>query len=376
MSDRPHPARRAAALLTRLLLTSSAPLLAACSNPATGPKSTPPPVFSCTFTNPVGTGADPWVVRRNGLYYLIQSEGNGIVVYKSDRLENLRATTGVRVWNAPASGWNHANVWAPELHYLDGKWYIYYAASPVEGGPFIYQRSGVLESVGDDPQGAYVDRGMLYTGNDVAADTGEVWAIDLTVDRVNGKLYAVWSGWTDNVPAAGSQPDRKPQQLYIAQMSNPWTISSNRVQLSAPTAPWELGTELDLEEGPEFLQHGTDVYVVYSTRESWLPAYRLGQLRLASVTADPMNPANFTKSGPVFVGSGDAYGVGHASFTLSPDGTESWIVYHSKVSSSPGWDRAIRMQTFGWNADGSPNFGTPAQTTDKLHVPAGEPCGT
>ena len=89
-----------------------------------------------------------------------------------------------------------------------------------------------------------------------------------------------------------------------------------------------------------------------------------------------MNPANFTKSGPVFVGSGDAYGVGHASFTLSPDGTESWIVYHSKVSSSPGWDRAIRMQTFGWNADGSPNFGTPAQTTDKLHVPAGEPCGT
>ncbi|HKG90474.1 MAG TPA: glycoside hydrolase family 43 protein [Gemmatimonadaceae bacterium] len=323
---------------------------------------------ACTFSNPVVAGADPWVVRHDGFYYSVESTGNAIYVYKSDKLTTLKSN-GALVWSAPATGWNRSNVWAPELHLIDGRWYIYYAAGE-SGPPFIHQRAGVLQSAGDDPQGAYADKGMLYTGDDVASRTDPKWAIDLTVHRIAGQLYAVWSGWEQNATT-----DKTPQHLYIARMSDPMTVGSNRVKISSPVESWERGTELDLQEGPEFLVNGPHTFLVYSTRESWLRDYRLGLLRLTS-DADPMSPASWTKSsGPVFAGTSDVYGVGHASFTTSPDGTEYWIVYHSKNSTAPGWDRSIRMQKFTWNADGSPNFGMPAQTGQQVAAPAGQCTG-
>jgi GH43 family beta-xylosidase len=345
--------RRLAPFLSALLLAG------ACSHAGTGPGGGP---RECTFHSPVAEGADPWVARQDGSYYLAQSRDNGIYVYRSQTLTGI-ASNGVRVWAAPDTGWNRTNVWAPELHYIDGHWYIYYAAGR-DGPPFIHQRAGVLESVGSDPQGAYVDRGMLNTADPGSAAT---WAIDLTAARINGQLYAIWSGWEHDAAT-----DRTPQMLYIARMSNPYTIQGARVKLSAPVESWERGTELDLQEGPEVLQRGGQTFVIYSTRESWLRTYRLGQLRLASATADPMDPASWTKTGPVFAENEGVYGPGHASFTTSPDGTEDWIVYHAKVGTEPGWNRAIRMQKFTWNADGSPAFGTPVPAGQAQARPSGE----
>ncbi len=329
-----------------------------------GGSSTAPGSAACTFTNPLTRGQDPWVIREGGYYYYAKSEGNQILVQKATNLTDLGGSA-VPVWTAPSSGWNSTNVWAPELHYIDGHWYIYYAAGR-SGPPYTSQRAGVLESVGDDPQGAYTDRGMLYTGDDPAMKDGGVWAIDLTVERLNGQLYAVWSGWRQNAAT-----DATPQQLYIARMSNPWTIGGPRTLLSSPDQPWEKGPELDLQEGPEFLLHGSDVFIVYSTRDSWLPQYQLGELRLTR-GADPMLPTSWSKAGPVFQGAGDVYGVGHASFTVSPDSSESWIVYHSKVSATPGWDRVVRLQKFTWGADGSPDFGTPVPSGQLVRLPSGQ----
>ncbi|MDB4878776.1 MAG: glycoside hydrolase family 43 [Gemmatimonadetes bacterium] len=331
------------------------------------------PACATTFLNPVAPGADPWVIRRGSTYYSVESRDNGIWVYKSDTLTSPKKN-GVRVWAPGATGWNRTDLWAPELHLIDGRWYIYYAAGmPGPAGPdaaFTDQRSGVLESMGDDPQGLYTDRGMLYTGNDVAAGTDPIWAIDVSVARIRGQLYAVWSGWDANRATHVT-----PQQLYIARMSNPWTIATSRVRISAPTEPWEVGPELNLQEGPSFLTHGSDVFVVYSARESFLPDYRMGLLRLSSPTADPLLPASWVKQGPVFTGlpSGGVYGVGHASFTTSPDSSESWIVYHAKSVAARGWDdRVVRMQAFGWKADGTPDFGTPSANGAPVRVPSGQ----
>jgi GH43 family beta-xylosidase len=320
---------------------------------------------SCVFSNPIADGEDPWVVRRDGWYYLVASEDNGISVYRSKSLTNLKQNE-VHVWTAPDSGWNQSNIWAPELHFIDGRWYIYYAAGRA-GPPFIHQRSGVLQSAGTDPQGTYQERGPLYTGDQIASRSENVWAIDVTVGQIDGQLYAVWSGWKHN-----RTDDATPQHLYIATMSNPWTISSNRVRISSPTAPWEEGTELDINEGPTLLKHDGDVFILYSTRESWLPAYRMGQLQRRSPDADPMNPTSWVKSGPVFQGTKDVHGTGHASFTVSPDGTEDWIVYHAKKSTEPGWDRHIRTQPFTWGAEGHPQLGTPVPTDSLLPVPSGQ----
>jgi GH43 family beta-xylosidase len=353
--------------ISALLLAA---ILVGCSSATAVKDGTGVPPATCTFKNPIDVGADPWVVRDNGSYYYAESRNNGIYIYRSTSLTSPKQNEK-QIWSAPASGWNETNIWAPELHHIGQHWYVYYAGGmrhpDGSDAPFTTQRAGVLESVHDSAQGAYVDKGMLYTGDDVQSGTSPVWAIDLTVGDIGGQLYAVWSGWDQN-----STTDKTQQNLYIARMSDPLTIATNRVKIATPDMPWEQGPELPLEEGPEFLEHAGQEFIIYSTNDSWLPTYQLGQLKLASVTSDPLNPANYTKTGPVFSGTTDVYGVGHASFTTSPDGTEDWIVYHSKVDTQPGWNRVIRTQKFTWNPDGSPNFGIPTATNAAVAMPAGQ----
>ena len=318
---------------------------------------------SGVFVNPIADGADPWVFKKDGFYYYCGSGQGGIYVSKSDKLTSM----GERkiVWK-PTEGWNRSNIWAPEIHFINGKWYIYYAAG-LSGPPFIHQRAGVLESVSDDPFGPYKEKGMMYTGDNILDTTSVKWAIDLTTLKMNGKRYAIWSGWEEN-----RDTDKTKQHLYIASMNSPYTIDGNRVKISSPEEAWETGGPLDLNEGPQILQKDEKVHIIYSTRESWMIEYRLGQLTLSDTLLDPLNPNNWVKTGPVFQGTGEVLGVGHASFTTSPDGTENWIFYHSKKTPEPGWDRNIRLQKFEWNADGSPDFGRPIPAGVPIPLPSGE----
>lgn len=75
---------------------------------------------------------------------------------------------------------------------------MYYAAG-VSGPPFIHQRTGVLCSKTDDPFSDYEDMGILYTGDHPGDPVTNVWAIDMTVFKHSGKLYAVWSGWKEQM---------------------------------------------------------------------------------------------------------------------------------------------------------------------------------
>lgn len=314
-----------------------------------------------TFINPVGDGQDPWTIKIDQKYYTISSTGRALVVTESKYMTRIEKS--VVVWNAPASGWNAESVWAPELHFLDHKWYIYYAAGAVGGAPFIHQRSGVLEA--DSPFGPYVDKGILIAGDDPNDASANVWAIDVTILEHLGKRYAIWSGWDKQVGT-----DQTPQHTYIAPMTNPWTFGK-RTKLSGAEASWELGEAFGLQEGHAVLKHGSDVYIVYSTRGSWTLHYKLGLLRLKHAQSDLEDPGSWEKIGPVFQGTSKVYGVGHCSFTKSPDGQEDWIVYHSKKFAAPGWERDVRMQKFVFGPDGIPVFGEPV-LPGKLNRPSGE----
>lgn len=319
------------------------------------------------FTNPIAKGADPWVTKHDGYYYMCAvggKNGNTLTVTKSKTL--TEPGERVTVWETPDEGWNQNCLWAPELHRIGDKWYIYYAAGK-SGPPYIYQRSGVLESVSDDPQGEYIDRGILKTGDDPNDYVNTIWAIDVTPLELNGQLYAVWSGWEKN-----EETDATKQHLYIAEMSNPYTISSERVKISSPEESWETGGPLDLNEGAQVLQREGQTFIIYSTRESWLENYRLGQLRLIDPSKSPLDPTNWEKKGPVFMGTEQVHGTGHASFTKSPDDSEWWIVYHSKRTLEPGWDRDVRTQKFTWNEKGEPVFGKPIPTGVRMKRPSGE----
>jgi GH43 family beta-xylosidase len=320
------------------------------------------------FTNPIGKGADPWVTKVDGFYYA-SFAGKGANDKKFITIAKSKALTKIGerkvIWTAPKEGWNSNCIWAPEIHRIGNKWYIYYAAGK-EGPPFIYQRSGVLESVTADAQGRYIDKGVLNTGTDENDYCKTIWAIDLTVTEINNQLYAIWSGWEQN-----KKTDKTAQHLYIAKMKNPWTIDSERVKISSPVESWETGGPLNINEGPEVLKHGEDVFIIYSTRESWTPQYRLGQLKLKA-GADPMKAENWDKKGPVFKGAPGVLGTGHASFTTSPDGKEDWIFYHSKILPQDGWARDLRLQQFFWDKNGDPDFGVPIPVGTQMKKPSGE----
>jgi GH43 family beta-xylosidase len=317
-----------------------------------------------TFANPVWDGQDPWMTEHNGEYICSYSANNSIVLSRSKKM--TKRGEQKTIWKAPAAGWNKSCVWAPEIHFIADRWYVYYAAGE-SGPPFIHQRTGVLRSKNQDVFSDYEDLGMLYTGDNPSDPASNVWAIDMTILQHSGKLYAIWSGWIKQ-----EITDATHQHLYISEMENPWTLKGTRAKISSPVESWETGGPLDLNEGPEILKHGDKVFIIYSCRESWLIDYRLGMLQLVNPNGNLTDTANWIKKGPVFQGSSQVYGVGHCSFVTSPDGTENWIVYHSKKSATPGWQRDVRMQQFTWNADGTPNFGQPIPAGQEIKLPSGE----
>lgn len=318
------------------------------------------------YTNPVlPGGADPWIIKHDGqYYYCCTMPGNRIGVSVSGNLHQINKP--VAVWKAPEKGaWNSRCIWAPELHFWNNKWYIYYAAG-FSGPPYVHQKSGVLESVTSSPLGEYVDKGMLFTGDDYGHWDKNIWAIDLTTFEHQGTLYAVWSGWENN-----ADTDKTQQHLYIAKMENPWTITGPRVKISSPDKDYEQGRGLPLNEGPEILKHRNDVFIIYSCGQSWLSTYKLAYLKLKPAS-DPLKKESWVKGdAPLFQGNENAFGVGHASFTTSPDDKEYYILYHSKVEEKPGWKRDVRLQKFYFDKNGLPYFGEPVPLNKKLKVPSG-----
>lgn len=339
--------RRTDETVLRLILFSLAGL-----QPVAGLADGPP--ANRVFTNPVvSSGADPWVIRWQTNYYLCQSRANGIWVNRSARLEDIGVDHWRCVWQAPAGAAYSKQIWAPELHRLQGHWFIYFAA---DDGDNASHRMYVLEGTASDPQAPFRFKGKIAAATDC-------WAIDGTVlEMPAGRLYFIWSGWPGNHDGV--------QNLYLAPMSNPWTIHGERVCISQPDHPWEQRDFPRINEGPETLWHGNRLFVIYSASGFWDDNYCLGQL--AWTGGDVMNPRSWVKhSEPVFARSAVVFGPGHCSFVKSPDGREDWLVYHAHVAAGKS-ERDVRLQPFAWHADGSPAFGSPIPPGAPLPPPSGE----
>jgi GH43 family beta-xylosidase len=317
----------------------------------------PTPSIGQTFTNPIiSSGPDPWVTYRGGYYYLTYTTGSNVQIHRATRLTGTNGIGAAPVSNAfyPPPPYNQ-DVWAPELHFLASKAYLYYAA---DDGNNADHRMFVAESDTTGPSFSFVSKGKIYDA------TSDQWAIDGTVlEGPNGALFFMWSGWP------GTQNGL--QNLYIAPMSDPLTISGPRVLLSSPSLPWESW----IEEGPEILKHGSFVFVIYAANLSWTDNECLGML--VNSDGNYLNPSSWTKvSTSVFAtfasSGGSVYGPGHCGLTKSLDGTEDWIFYHAAKYSGAGWNRDIRMQRFSWAPNGYPNFGPPVPAGIPLPIPSGD----
>jgi GH43 family beta-xylosidase len=281
---------------------------------------------------------DPHVLWHDGHYYYCESSAHGIFVRSVKHFLQLGAAESRQVWAPPGRGPVSQNLWAPELHRIDGRFYIYFAA---DNGINANHRMWVLAASTDDPAGPYQLAGSLETRG---------WAIDGTVlTDVFGNHTFIWSGW------AGANNGR--QNLYMARMKSPLELIGPRVLLAQPDRPWECHG-MPICEGPQVLQRGSRTFIVYSASGSWTEDYCLGLL--AQEGGDLMNPSSWRKVGPALRKNAHAWGVGHGCFVTTPDGADDWVIYHAKTSKRDGWaDREVRAQPFTWTADGRPEFGSP-----------------
>ncbi|WP_197479905.1 family 43 glycosylhydrolase [Paenibacillus swuensis] len=312
-----------------------------------------------TFKNtlsPMDT-PDPSVVYKDGYYYMtFTHNGTDIMVLKSRTIDFKQAQRKI-VWLPDVGTAYSAELWAPEIQWIQGKWYIYFAA---DDGLNENHRMFALQADTEDPMGAYTFKGQI-------GDASDKWAIDGLVMEYKEKLYFVWSGWEGDV--------NERQNTYIAPMSDPLTISGERVRLSTPDMDWEqAGGPPFIQEGQSILHHEDRVHIVYSGAGSWTPYYSLGMLSLKE-NGDPLSAADWVKAEkPLMTMNAKAsvYGPGHNSFTSSPDGRELWIVYHATSREDDGWNnRKARAAKVTWDENGNPLFGEPLSLRTAIHVPSG-----
>jgi GH43 family beta-xylosidase len=319
------------------------------------------------FKNPLlPAGADPWCVYQDGYYYYTHTTGINITLWRTKSIADLANAEKKIIFTPPTTGMYSKELWAPEIHFIQNKWYIYFAA---DSGRNVDHRLWVLENESANPlEGNWVVKGKLTTPEDK-------WSIDGTVYEHEGKLYLLWSGWEGEVNGQ--------QNIYIAEMSNPWTVVGKRVRLSSPEFEWETNGDLNdpndvphvnVNEGPQILKNKNKLYLIYSASGCWTDTYALGML-VADAGSNIMDPNSWKKhSEPVFKQSPDngVYAPGHNSFFVSPNGKENWILYHanSKPGQGCGTHRSPRAQKFGWKEDGSPDFGIPVRADSVLKVPA------
>ena len=270
--------------------------------------------YETEFTNPVASGADPFVLYDEGTYYLYATNdgSNGYIAYTSTDLVNWH-TAGYVMRDEDAylvNPGSYAGLWAPEVFRDGDTYYMVYTAQ---------EHIGIATA--ESPLGPFKDKsGVLF--EDKAID-GHLFRDD------DGKIYlyfvstGVWNynGYTTD--ARGG--------------NNIWGGEFDLATLSFVEKPKLLiqygEGEWNVNEGPEMIKNGGTYHLTYSK-------YGYGSTSYSVCDATSTSPlGTFTKQGTVLITDdpsrsdpdNNLYGTGHHSFTQMPDGSLA-IVYHAHRS--------------------------------------------
>ena len=294
--------------------------------------------------------ADPYIYKHSdGYYYFIGSypDYDRIVLRRAKTIKDLKKAEEVTIWEKHDEGKMSKHVWAPELHFIDGKWYIHFAAGREDDIWAI--RPYVLECESKNPlSGEWVEKGKINL-------EFESFSLDATTFKHQGKRYLIWAQKVDNNTISN---------LYIAEMENPWKIKKQYL-LSEPEYDWEV-IGFDVNEGAAVIKRNGKIFVTFSASETG-HNYCMGLLS-ADQESDLLDSNSWTKSKkPVFETSekNSLYGPGHNSFTKSEDGITDLLVYHARpykeIEGNPLYDpnRHGRIQELFWDEKGFPYFAYP-----------------
>ncbi|BEV01031.1 glycoside hydrolase family 43 protein [Novosphingobium olei] len=298
--------------------------------------------------------ADAQVFRHDdGFYYLTGSvpEYDRLVLRRSKTIAGLATAEERVLWRHQASGPMSGFIWAPELHLIDGRWIMYFAAGPSGGGEDVFRiRTFAVVCDGPDPMaGNWTVLGQFQAPWDS-------FCLDSTSFVHRGTRYFAWAQREPGIETNSN--------LYIAPLASPLTLARPATRLSIPTLDWEV-RGFKVNEAPAVLARNGRLFMTYSASATDA-RYCLGMLT-APEDADIMDPRAWTKAQmPVFVTSRETgvFGPGHNSFTVDEQGRDI-LVYHGRdyerIDGDPLFDpnRHTRVQRLYFKADGSPDFGVP-----------------
>ncbi len=273
--------------------------------------------------------ADPAVCRWQGKYYFISTndlDGNHTLFIRcADTIPELVTAQQVCILDTAMYPHLRGLLWAPELHIIGGKLYIFHAGTP---GPFGQEQSHVMAlKEGGNPLHAAdwetprrvvkADGSMLYGPEGITLDMTVFWSA--------GKLYASWSQRQFVPVDLGAW-------LYIAQLDpeKPWQLLTEPQVLTVPEYGWE-NNHTFVVEGPFALYRGGRIYLSYSGAlvDS---TYVVGMLSMED-GADPLDPAVWTKENYPLLSSRSVegeYGPGHNAYVTDEDGLV-WNTYHARA---------------------------------------------
>jgi GH43 family beta-xylosidase len=294
--------------------------------------------------------ADPWIFKepKTGCYQFIGTSPlfDQIEIRSACRLNDLKLAEAKVIWKKHTKGNMGAHIWAPELHYFNDSWFIYFAAGDVEEPWRI--RMYVLANKNADPKvGEWQELGQIKTPVDS-------FSLDATTFEHQGKRYLIW--------AQMNEPRTYNSALLMAEMDSPTTITGPVITLTEPTLDWEIQGYKVNEGAAVLIRHGR-IFVTYSAAATD-DRYAMGML-WADADSDVMAPKNWHKSKlPVFNTQPQLgrFGPGHNSFTVAEDGVTDLLIYHSrdylKLQGSPLTDpnRHARARPIYWDAQGFPIF--------------------
>ncbi len=323
------------------------------------------------FSNPlIAERADPYIIydAEEKCYYFTSSwpaYGNRdsgydrIAIRKSDTLEGLANAEDNIVWKAHTSGEQMYHIWAPELHKINGKWYLYYAASTSDNGWGIRcfvlaceDQNAILKAESWTEKGKFTDKDGGTKGFDDMC-------LDMTYFEKGQKGYVIWAYKTDGI-----------SMLKLAEVDKnfPWKLASNPITLSTPEYEWERVNE-KVNEGAAVLDKNNKIYVTYSASATG-DEYCMGMLSIEK-NKDILDLRNWVKSPIPVLETNDLsnqYGPGHNSFTVDADGNIV-LVYHARdekchqnkckyASSDPLYDpcRNAMLAYVRYDLDGTPIF--------------------
>lgn len=307
-----------------------------------------------TFRNPVIAGeqgrdhGDPFVIKYLDAFYLYHSGETagrrGISVHRSEDL--LHWEFAGYALEPADSGWAWSDLWAPEVVYERGVFYMYVSATRRrEGnGPATQWQQGE----GDDASRrlglarATSPLGPFVLDPEPLVD---VWSIDGHPFRDDeGTMWLFYNvrtadlGLDDLLPGTGIVVDR---------LVAPDRLAGDPVPVTLPSAAWEGVPTNDWywNEAPFVLKRRGRYYELYSGGAFSDGTYAIG----LACAEDVRGPWAKDARNPIVASTGRITGPGHISFVFGPDAATPYGVYHGYVEGDGG--RKVLLDRLFWSGD-------------------------